>query len=664
MIMLSPSRRTRAERSRAATRPRRGMALVFVLIFVTAMAALAMSSIFMASNANLLAKSYDREHDLKFAAEAALAIGKSRVNTDPLVLALPVGQSYDTLLLAQTITGADGKVLPGIKVNVYAGPTGSTSGQFGRFSSIVAEARDQRGNGFIRRLELTQESFAKFAYWSDDESNGSTTIFFNNGDELWGPVWSNDTIHIGSGGATFHDEVGTAAVVSGASYGIFSKGKKENQKVIQLPSNSVLTQLSGYASLGGFSYNPGTNGSETSVVERIEFVAVDLNNANDSTDSNEGFFRVYDAKPGNAKYLRGDWPANGGNVPTVSQVEFCGDWHWAPNANGGGQQFYPASVHSSAWFQTQLKQGYIDHYGWTAKTASDSAVAESTNTLKGILDNPAARCFLAGDPHLVAVDRSTGLGYTLPNIERGGTDTTFTPIGLYGAWKSRGTAAAVVSTKRPWDATYLYPIDRGFNSGSKGVIYASGTIGLSGTLNGRITLYANGNVVLLDDLRYANDPVKGVCRDILGIISDKDVVIADNALNTPPEVSATKKTSTYFSLDDTKDLYLHAVIMALGTSFRAENYGSGPTDVNDCNGVNNGRGCIYLSGGIIQDKRGPVGTSAGTGFAKRYTYDRCAVVNPPPYFPTTGRFLDNRYIELDPAGFVPLTYFQSLTPDP
>jgi hypothetical protein len=171
-------------------------------------------------------------------------------------------------------------------------------------------------------------------------------------------------------------------------------------------------------------------------------------------------------------------------------------------------------------------------------------------------------------------------------------------------------------------------------------------------------------VVVLDDLRYANDPVKGVCRDILGIIADKDVVIADNAVNTPPQVSATKKTVTYFSLDDTKDLYLHAVVMALGTSFRAENYSTGPTDVNDCNGVDNGRGCIYLSGGIIQEKRGPVGTSAGTGFAKRYMYDRCAVVNPPPYFPTTGRFIDNRYIELDPAGFSALGYFKSLTPDP
>ena len=56
-----------SQANRTVFRPRRGVALLFVLTFVIAMAALAMSSIFMMSNANLLAKSYDRERDLKYA---------------------------------------------------------------------------------------------------------------------------------------------------------------------------------------------------------------------------------------------------------------------------------------------------------------------------------------------------------------------------------------------------------------------------------------------------------------------------------------------------------------------------------------------------------------------------------------------------------------------
>jgi len=55
-------------------------------------------------------------------------------------------------------------------------------------------------------------------------------------------------------------------------------------------------------------------------------------------------------------------------------------------------------------------------------------------------------------------------------------------------------------------------------------------------------------------------------------------------------------------------------------------------------------GTLSLHGGIIQKKRGPVGTfnastgTQSTGFAKNYSYDRRMAVNPPPFFPTTGLY--------------------------
>ena len=674
MPFLVPSR-LRAAPAPSKRRPRRGIALVFVLIFVIAMAALAMSSIFMASNANLLAKSYDRERDLKFAAEAALAIGKSRVNADPGILTMKTAGQLDTIILSKwSLKDVGGVALPGITVSVYVGPTGSTSGQFGRFSSIVAEARDQRGNGFIRRLELTQESFAKFAYWSNSESNGPTTIFFNNGDELWGPVWSNDTISIGTGGAKFHDEVGTQFFVSGAAYGVFSKGKKEYQKPIALPSTSLLVNLKTISASSGWDFNSGRAGSgnEASVLDRVEFLAIDLNTpaANDSTDSNEGLFRVFTAR--NDALLRGDYPS--GNPPAISSVHFCGDWHWARvnplTSVGDTLLFYPASQHNTGWFYTQIRQGLVDKYPGAGNTWWNAqATAAQTENLNTVMTAPNARCYLPGDPHLVSVERTSAykdpftplLGYTTLAIEKGGSDTTFTPSGVSGDWKKyTDSPNAIINGKRPNESKYLWPIDRGFNTNAKGVIHFSGNVGLSGTLNGRITLYANGTIVLLDDLRYANDPVKGVCRDILGMIADKDIVIADNSLNDPQYILK----NTFNALDDTQDFTIHGVMMALGSSFRVQNYDTGPTSVNGCGAVTNGRGCIYLSGGIIQQARGPVGTSSGSGFAKRYSYDRCAVVNPPPYFPTTGRFQDNRYLELDPAGFDHVKYFKSITPDP
>jgi Tfp pilus assembly protein PilX len=693
--MLTTSHRRRVSRSRAmGPRRRRGVALVFVLVFVVAMAALAMSSIFMASNSNLLAKSYDRERDLRFAAEAALAIGKARVNSDPSLLVMTGTNIYKQIMSNATIMGADSAALPGIQVNVYVGLTGSSSGQNGRFASIVAQAIDSRsslnGLGFIRRLELTQESFAKFAYWSNSETNNGNTIFFNNGDELWGPVWSNDVISIGSGGATFHDQVGTAKTISGKSNGTFVKAPLEGQPVINLPSTTTLTALAGYATVGNTNLPSGTTASanENSLRDRIEFVAFDIDGIEDSTSDDEGFFRYF---RGNADAtLRGNWPT-GGPPPPIANVTQCGDWHWAPgtvtpatmtpptNTDTTRLKFYPASVHNTTWFRNQIDSGYFKHGGVTQAQADAYADAEKISSVGQILDNPNARCYLAGDPHLVATERVPNdllnypdpkfplvpTAYTTASVNKGGEDTTFTPKGRNGAWLAVAQTSFNNSIKgrRPWDGLYLHPLTRKYNTNMKGVIYTPGNVGISGTVNGLVTLYAKGTVVILDDVRYANDPVKSVCHDILGIISDFDVVVADNAINTPPQTYSSG-TTKYFSLDDTKDLNLHAVVMALGTSFRVQNYDQGPTDVNDCDGVNNGRGCIFLSGGLIQKSRGAVGTSSGTGYSKRYTYDHCAVVNPPPYFPTTGRFQDNRYLELDPAGFNPQTYFQSLTPNP
>ena len=160
---------------------RRGFALLTIIILTFGMAALAASAVYLSGNAGLLNTSQDREREFKYGAEAAMAIGKSRLNVDPL--AMP-DTSFVTLMSSKQIIGADGVALPGLTVNLYAGPTGSSSGQFGRFASVVAEARDAQGARFVRRLELTQESFARYAYWSNRETNNGNTIYFANGDNL------------------------------------------------------------------------------------------------------------------------------------------------------------------------------------------------------------------------------------------------------------------------------------------------------------------------------------------------------------------------------------------------------------------------------------------------------------------------------------------------
>ena len=643
--MSSPTRRKR--RSAATRRPRalslrsrRGIALFISMFFVAGIGALALSAIYLTANASLLAKTYEKEDDLKYASEAALQIGKAALNFNPA--ALP-NTSFVQLLNNANLKAADGANVPGVVVNLFAGPSGSTSGQFGRFASIVSEARDPNGTGFVRRLELTQESFAKYAYWTNTENNASGgTIVFGNGDAIWGPVWSNDTITIDNWGAYFHDDVGTAApIVKNAGYGHFDKGYSVRQRAISLPSLASLSTLQSLATVSNYNLPSVTTGDETTLRTRLEFVSVDLNNDADSTDDNEGFFRVYTVASNttsDVQWLRGDFQGTGA---TPGNVQNCGDFHTI----GGKQQFFPVAAHRYSWFIPLLLAN-----GYTGTLTSGAGYNEGNATVAVIMGHTGARCYLGGDPHLSAVARSGTFAGLLTDKQKGGDDTTFTATDIHGSWRTwGGTVVSALQSKAGWNtaATYMYPLYRGYNTNSKGVIYSGGSIGISGVLRGVVTLYSPYTIVVLDDLRYANDPAAAVCIDILGTISGANTVVADNALNTPINIATSG--TLYKNVDDTPGLNLHDVVMALGSSFTVEDYDQAPSSGTDCDGTNWGRGCLRLTGGLIQNRRGPVGLTSGTGYVKRYSYDRCAVTNPPPYFPTTGRFEDNRYYELDPV---------------
>ena len=614
----------------SSRRARRGSALAFVLVMTIALAALAMSAIALSSNATLLGKTFEREREYRYAAEAALAIGKSRINNDPQSVPL----TGDTTLYRNLVMlDAENKPIRGLTVDVYAGATGSTTGQNGRFVSVVAIAQDvQHRSRFVRRLEMTQESFAKYAYWTDKESLSGNPIYFNNNDQLRGPVWSNSDMYIGSGTATFWNEVGTAGVVNGQNYGIFKLAPPlTKQKPIVLPSTARLSYLPGYAASGNLSFVAQTTGGASTVTTRIEFVGVDLNGDGAITGVDEGFLRIYDANAaGGASWLRGD-PSN------IN----CGDYH---GPVGGPTKFYPISAHAAAWFPAALTAMNEPAFTGTtqAKTAAlvNAHAAANANT---IMQRAGTRCFLGGDPNLASIERAVG---NVPaNI--GGEDVaTFTPNGTRGRWRVWPGPVDPRLAGRP-DAAYLFPLYRSLNTGSKSVIYVQGTVGLSGTLRGQVTLYANQSVILLDDTRYATPPQTGLCQDMLGLIAAKDIVVADNALNSRADYNG------YRVVDDSPDFNIHAVMMALQNSFTVENYDQAPFDVAVCDLVSSGRGCLNLNGGIIQAARGIVAQNGGNGFSgftKRYSYDRCAIGHPPPYFPTTGRFVDNRYYEIDPVG--------------
>ncbi len=149
-----------------------------------------------------------------------------------------------------------------------------------------------------------------------------------------------------------------------------------------------------------------------------------------------------------------------------------------------------------------------------------------------------------------------------------------------------------------------------------GVLYAQDTVHLRGTLDGELTIATGSDIYLDDDVIYERSPVMGdptATDDLLGLVAEKNVYIADNPANHD-------------------DISIHATIFTRTGSFTAENYDTRPVS-----------GYINLIGGIVQDTRGPVGTGKFTGgkvviesgFYKRYYFDERLSDNlfRPPSFP-------------------------------
>ena len=477
------------------------------------------------------------------------------------------------------------------------GGTGISRGSVSAFGSIVVEVEDASGNRLVRRQQVRQESFARFAYFTSIEPS---YIAFGGGDELWGPVHSNDDIQIYSSGATFHDEVTTAGEIDGAGYGDFPSGYEENVDEIPMPELQDLEDLREQAQEGGTEFIGSMAGGQGQATTRIEFLTIDLDGDGSTTGENEGFMRVYQSSdPG---WVTGDVPS-----------DFS--WNDLENSDNCGH-YHPDGTFISA----------ADH------PAPDSWVASVSNSRR--------RCYLGGADSL-----SNG----------------FVADDGRGEWLEwSGSTPAAVSGRD--DAAYLVPLSRGMNPDFKGVVFVEGNVAVSGELRGRVTLAATGEIVLADDVTYANDPGSGSCSDILGLFAGEDVVVADNTLNSPIAGGPGSSHRTY---DDSSDEIFHGVVLTLD-QFTVEDYDEGATRDEPCGTTQWGRGCLYLTGGIIQRSRGPVGTdtygAGGTGYLKRYSYDACAASDPPPYFPTTGHFNQGTYYEVDPTDFEVDELFDRLTP--
>ena len=569
---------------------------------------------------------------LRSAADSGIEIARTALNETPTLLP---DSGYTTLQADQALSDASGNPIPNFTRSIYLGPTRPSDGQGGSAASVISVIRGRSGPVVVRRGELARESFAKYGFFAASEGPG---ICFGGGDQVLGPMYTMGDACIYSSGAHFHDVVEVTGTITGIRYGTFDQGYIQHGATIPLPTAADLSKLTTYATQGGTSFTAPVGGTSTQSRLRIEFVALDLDGDGRTTGPDEGFFRVYqDSGVPQADYLTGTAPGR----PNTSRN--CGDFHTL----NGETTFYSAAYHLNP--ANAIPAGSITH-------AANHGIAATQS-----LQVTNSRCFLGGDDHLtVASARNTfaaadSIGYWMRYT------STPDPAVIAGL---KNTASAAVDTTlaaRTLKAQYLWPLSRRYNPRFKGVIFVDGRVVMSGIMHGQVTVAANDDVIIADDLKYAIQPGSVGCAaaDMLGVISPGNIYMSDNVLNSPQPWAASGEYKTYAA---TPDEFVQGVLLTL-QSFTAENYAGGPTSAESCVARPAGRGCLFQTGGLIQRIRGAVGTTNGAGYVKRYAYDRCASVAPPPYFPTTGRFFGSRsYEEIDRAGFDVAGYFRTHAP--
>jgi hypothetical protein len=682
MLLLRPRRRPAAPpEAPPEGGKRRGSALMLTMIFTFALGGLAISAIYMSGSTQILSKLYDRERDYRYAAEWALQIGKSRITTDTS-LHLP-DSLYVQLMNGQTVLDAQSKPVPKVKVDLYAGVGGSSTGQYGRFVELISVAYDNGGARHVRRLELQAENFARFAMFVDQWPGACYTT----GEIVRGRAHSNQGWQScsSSPGPVYTDTVSAVNSITGTAQ--YQSAKWPSAPVIPFPTVAKLSWMPGYASSANLSYTPqgftGTTGGS-----RMEFAAVDLDGDGALTGAAEGYFRIFEPRIGtagganpyanptnaNATFVvanvgtdssfsrMGTAPGSqiedlinaGGLARSVIQNQ-CGVWYTMGNPQR--PQFVPLAVHDTLnlrykWIVDSLVQPPIGQPQVPNRFANRAQALTYVHNIKSsalnqtlLLRNGSAqaittgRCYPAGDPRLMPTERPSTLpivqAWHAPqsidtlhdNMQRGGEDTTFTAVTKTGSWRQwpgwTGSSFFTpgVTRRQSGEERYLWPVHRTQNLNSKGIIYVNGSVWLSGVFRGRATLYVKDDIKFIDDLTYVTNPASlPICQNLLGIITGDDILISDNNINRPRWMDNTTAGQAKF-LDDNQDFFLHAVTLS------GVNSANGTFGVeNLSSGPNAQRLCTPVppysaqtSGGCINQAGGVIERVISATFASNYT---------------------------------------------
>src|SRR5882757_2341629 len=111
----------------------RGMALFMALLMLVVLATLSIGAIMLSSNASLLGKYHAKDAEMRASADAGLEWARDTING---TLGILPAAGYVILQSQQPVRDAGGTVIPGFTRSVFAGKSGTTTGQFGVYASV------------------------------------------------------------------------------------------------------------------------------------------------------------------------------------------------------------------------------------------------------------------------------------------------------------------------------------------------------------------------------------------------------------------------------------------------------------------------------------------------------------------------------------------------
>src|SRR3954453_12798484 len=133
-------------------RNQRGMALFMALLLLVVLATLAVGAIMLSGNASLLGKYHAKDAEMRAAADAGLEWARDTINGTLGIL--PVA-GFPILQFQPPVRDARGTGIPGFTRSVFAGRSGTTTGQFGVYASVLSRIDDAAGRAVVvRRAEL------------------------------------------------------------------------------------------------------------------------------------------------------------------------------------------------------------------------------------------------------------------------------------------------------------------------------------------------------------------------------------------------------------------------------------------------------------------------------------------------------------------------------